>query len=76
MSEAQELSREARFERSVEQRREPMNKNWMRGIRCWTSWQLRAKSISIKGTGCKSSGCAWKADGLTSGDLSGVPIRD
>jgi hypothetical protein len=32
-----------------------------------------AKSISIKGAGCKSGGCAWKAVELTSGDLSHVP---
>jgi len=46
-----------------------MNKNRIRGIRCWASWQLTAKRISIKGTGCKSGGCAWKVVGLTSGDL-------
>lgn len=46
-----------------------MNKNRIRGIRCRTSGQLIAKSISIKGTGCKSGGCAPKAVELTSGDL-------
>jgi hypothetical protein len=56
-------------ERSVEQRREPMDKNRIRGIRCRTSWQLTTKSISIKGTGCKSGGCALTAVELTSGDL-------
>src|SRR5215469_10233756 len=30
-----------------------MYKNRIRGIRCWASWQLTAKPISIKGTGCK-----------------------
>ena len=30
---------------------------------------MTAKSTSIKGTGCKSGGCASKADELTSGDL-------
>ena len=30
------------------------------------------KSVSIKGTGCKSGGCASKADELTSGDLPPV----
>jgi hypothetical protein len=30
---------------------------------------MTAKSISIKGTGCKSGGCASKAVELTSGDL-------
>jgi len=32
-----------------------------------------AKPISIKGTGCKSGGCVWKAVELTSGDLPFVP---
>jgi hypothetical protein len=32
-----------------------------------------AKSTSIKGTGCKFGGCAWKAVELTSGGLSHVP---
>jgi hypothetical protein len=30
---------------------------------------MTAKSVSIKGTGCKSGGCTLKADELTSGDL-------
>ena len=46
-----------------------MNKNRIRGIRCRTSGQMTAKSISIKGTGCKSGGCVPKAVELTSGDL-------
>jgi len=46
-----------------------MYKNRIRGIRCRTSGQLTAKSISIKGTGCKSGGCAPKAVELTLGDL-------
>ena len=46
-----------------------MYKNRIRGIRCWTSGHVTAKSISIKGTGCKSGGCALKAVELTSGDL-------
>jgi hypothetical protein len=53
----------------VEQRREPMNKNRIRGIQCRTSGQRIAKSISIKGIDCKSAGCALKAVELTSGDL-------
>ena len=32
-----------------------------------------AKSISIKGNGCKSGGCVRKAVELTSGDLPFVP---
>jgi len=58
-----------RSERSVEQTREPMNKNWIRGLRCRASGQLIAKPTSIRDTGGKSSGCAWKAIELTSGDL-------
>jgi hypothetical protein len=49
-----------------------MDKNWIRGRRCRASGQLTAKPISIKGTGCKSGGCALKAAELTSGDLSSV----
>jgi len=46
-----------------------MNKNRIRGIRCRTSGQRIAKSISIKGIDCKSGGCVLKAVELTSGDL-------
>ena len=46
-----------------------MYKNRIRDIRWWTNEQMIAKSISIKGTGCKSGGCARKAVELTSGDL-------
>jgi len=58
-----------RSERSVKQTREPMNKNWIKGLRCRASGQMIAKPKSIKDTGGKSSGCAWKAIELTSGDL-------
>ena len=53
----------------MEQTYEPMNKKWMRGIQCRTSGLGTTKSISIKGTGCKSGGCVRKAVELTSGDL-------
>ena len=56
----------------MEQTYEPMYKNRMRGIRCRTSWPMTTKSISIKGTGCKSGGCVRKAVELTSGDLAFV----
>jgi len=53
-----------------------MYKNPIRGIRCRTSGQMIASSISIPGTGCKSCGCARKAVELTSGDLTfGVQSR-
>jgi hypothetical protein len=52
--------------------REPMDKNRIRGIRRRTRGQLTAKSISIKGAGCKSGGCARKVIELTSGDLFAV----
>jgi hypothetical protein len=51
----------------VEQTYEPMN-NWMRCIQCRTSGLGTTKSISIKGTGCKSGGCVRKAGELASGD--------
>ena len=54
----------------MEQTREPMNKNRMRGIPWGTSGQVTTKSIFIKPTGCKSGGCVRKAVELTSGDLS------
>ena len=54
----------------MEQRREPMNKNRIGGIRRRASWQLTIKPISIKGAGCKSGGCALKAVELTSGELT------
>ena len=57
----------------MEQKREPMDKNRIRGIRRRTSRQMTTKSISIKGAGCKSGGCALKAVELTSGDLP--PVR-
>ena len=53
----------------MEQIREPMNKNWIGGLRCRASELMIAKPTSIKGTGGKSGGCAWKAIELTSGDL-------
>src|SRR2546430_142521 len=46
-----------------------MNKNWIGGLRCRASGQMIAKPTSIKGTGGKSSGCAWKAIELSSGKL-------
>jgi hypothetical protein len=53
----------------VEQTYEPMYKNRIGGIQCRTSWPSTTKSISIKGTGCRSGGCVRKAVELTSGDL-------
>jgi hypothetical protein len=61
--------RETGPERSVEQRRELMNKNRIRGLRWRASEQMIAKPISIKPTGGKSGDCASKAVELTSGDL-------
>ena len=56
----------------MEQKYGPMNKNRMRGIRGRTSWLVTAKSISIKGSGCRSGGRVQKAVELTSGDLPSV----
>ena len=72
-SEAQGRRREAGSEGSVEQTREPMDKNRIRGIRRRTSGRMIAKSRSIKGAGCKSGGCARKVVELTSGDLPPCP---
>jgi hypothetical protein len=46
-----------------------MDKNRIEGIRCRTSGQMIAESISIKGTGWRSGGCALQVVELTSGDL-------
>ncbi len=46
-----------------------MDKNRIRGRRRRTNWQRTAKSVSIKGAGCKSGGCVLTAIELTSGDL-------
>ena len=53
----------------MEQRREPMNKNRIGGLRWRASGQTIAKPISIKLTGGKSGGCVSKAVELISGDL-------
>ena len=60
----------------MEQRREPMNKNRIGGLRWRASEQLIAKPISIKRTGGKSGGCALKAVELTLGDLRHVTECD
>ena len=61
---------------SVEQNRDLTNRNRIRGIPGRTSGQLVAKSISIKGQGCRSGWCAAKVVELTSGDLRRVPEWD
>ena len=63
-------------EGSAEQRCEPMDKSRIGGLRCWTSWQLTTKSISIKGPGGKSGGCALKAVELTWGGLGHVVLME
>jgi hypothetical protein len=63
----------------VEQRREPTDRNRIIGIPSRASGQMTDKPISIKGSGCKSGGCALKAVELTPGGLAGVPrmgLRD
>ncbi len=57
----------------MEQTREPMDKNRIRGSHSRTSGREVAKSISVKGNGSKSGGCARKAVELTPGDLHRVP---
>ena len=72
ISEAQGRRREAGSEGNVEQSRDPMDKNRIRGLPGRTSGQVTAKSIAIEGRGGKSGGCAAKAVGLTSGGLRRV----
>jgi len=67
-SEAQGRSREARSERSVEQIRELTDRNRIQGNRIRTSEQKIAKSIVIKGCGCRFGSCAEKVVELTLGD--------
>jgi hypothetical protein len=61
--------REAGSEGSVEQRREPMDKNRIGGLRRRTNWPRTAKSTPIQGAGGQFGGCAWKAVSLIAGDL-------
>ena len=56
----------------MEQSRDPMDKNRIRGLPGRTSGRMTAKSIAIKGRGGKSGGYAVKAVGLTSGGLRRV----
>jgi hypothetical protein len=75
-SEAQGRRREAVSEGSVEQRREPIDKNQIGGLRRWTSWLMAAKSTTIKGAGGKSGGL--RAEGGRSydgGSVAGPGIR-
>ena len=52
-----------------------MHKNRIGGVRDRTSGREVAKSISVKGPGRKSGGCAPKAVGLTAGGLRRCPRR-
>ena len=72
ISEAQGRRREAGSEGSVEQSRDPMDKNRIRGLPGRTSEPMIAKSTAIKGRGGKFGGCAVKAVSLTSGGLRRV----
>jgi len=72
IGEAQGRRREAGSEGSVEQSRDPMDKNRIRGLPGRTSEHMIAKSMAIKGRGGKSGGCTVKAVGLTSGGLRRV----
>ena len=65
--------REAGSEGSVEQSRDLTDRNRIRGRFGRTSGLMIAKSISIKGQGCKFGRCAAKAVVLTSGGLGRVP---
>ena len=56
----------------MEQRRDPMDKNRIRGLPGRASGRMTAKSTAIKGRGGRFGECAVKAVGLTSGDLRRV----
>ena len=71
-SEAQGQNREELSEGSVEHRRDPTNRNRIRGRASRTSGRVIAKSISIKDWSCKSGGGAATAVELTPRGLHGV----
>ena len=73
MSEGQGRHREVVSEGSPEQSRDLTNRNRIRGSQGRTSRQGPTKSISIKGSGCRSGRCAAKAVELTPGGLRRVP---
>ena len=54
------------------QRREPMDKNRIRGRRYRTIRQMTTKSRSVKGANRKSDGCAPKSDESISGGLPAI----
>ena len=56
----------------MEQSRDPMDKNRIRGLPGRTSEPRLAKSAAIKGRGVNPEGCAVKAVGLASGGLRRV----
>ena len=60
----------------MEQNRDLTNRKRIRGIPGRTSGRLIAKSISIKGQGCRSDRDAGKAIELTQGDLRHVPTLE
>jgi hypothetical protein len=63
-------------EGSAEQNRGLTNRNRISGIPGRTSGRLIAKSISIKGQGCRSGRRAGKAIELTWGGLRRVPLLE
>ena len=73
ISEAQERRREAGFEGSVEQSRDPMDKNRITRLVRPDERAGNREVHTIKGLGSRFGGCAATAVELTSGDLRGVP---
>ena len=59
----------------MEQRRDPTDRNRIRGSCGRTSERLITKSISVKGHRCKFGGCGLKAGVLTLGGLRRVPTE-
>jgi hypothetical protein len=72
VSEGQGRHREVESEGSLEQSRDLTNRNRIGGSQGRTSGQTATKSISIKGSGCRSGRCAVKAVELTPGGLRRV----
>ena len=71
VSKAQGRSREAGSEGSVEQKREPTNRNWMSGVRVGRAGLRQQSPYPSRTRNVNSSGCAPKVDEdlLTPGDL-------
>jgi hypothetical protein len=62
---------EVRSEGSLEERYGPMDRNWIGGCERRTSWQLTAKSVSIKAL-VANPAVVYREQSLIAGDLRHV----